>query len=237
MGATVTTSFDQGRFDTASAKAVNAGLTGAALAGSGFMKRGMSTVGRYHPSSPGNPPNVRRGGLRNSITFTESTAFRSSAGSNLPYARIHEAGGVIRPRRGKFIPVPINIPAMRVQEEFGGATATEFFAGVGGGVGYISTFNGGLRRLDLHVERTKEGKLFLVGKRAKKVGWRVSGPAGRAWNLSEKAIPRWALVRQVRMPARPWCVPAVENNKAAINAYAVKRASVVFRELGFGSIR
>ncbi len=231
MGVRVTTTFNPERFLKASVEAVNAGLTNAALAGAKFMKEGMSTTGRYTSSSPGSPPNVRRNGLRGSIHHTKSTAFVASAGSNLPYALIQEKGGVIRPKRGKFIPVPLNIPAMRQMEKFGGATATEFFAGAGGSTGYISTFNGGIRRLDLHVEKSKNGTLFLVGKRPVRVRWVIGD-----MRLTDKSIPRWILKRQVRLPARPWCMVAVTKNRPAIMQHAALSASAVFVKAGFGPV-
>lgn len=106
-------------FEKKVAGAVNAGLTAAAISHEGFIIRGFGTQGRYQSSPVGSPPNVRRGGLRNSITHVPSTAFRASSGSTSRYALTHEQGKIIKPRRGKYIPVPLNIPAMREQEKFG----------------------------------------------------------------------------------------------------------------------
>lgn len=68
---------------------------------------------RYRASLPGNPPNVRLGGLRDSITVRKGK-MRRTVGTDLVYARIHEFGGtinhpggtpyiVVGPGRARFI--------------------------------------------------------------------------------------------------------------------------------------
>ena len=54
---------------------------------------------------------VRSGRLRASITHRisqTSDGIEGKVGPNVPYARIHEFGGVIRPKRSKHLTIPIN---------------------------------------------------------------------------------------------------------------------------------
>lgn len=77
---------------------------------------------------------VRTGHLRNSIgsqiTF-ETGRIKSVIGSGartgrrLPYANIHETGGVIRPKRGKYLAIPIG--NMRTAAGVGKMPARDFF--------------------------------------------------------------------------------------------------------------
>lgn len=195
------------KFNATVIESLNRGLTRAADALAGRMKESMSTSGRYTASPPGSPPNVRRGGLRNSIHGTQGVNLSSSAGSGIDYALTQERGGVLRPRVGKFLPVPINVPAMRQSEKFG--SVTQYIQGVSG-VGFLRS--GGLRQLDLIVIRSKGGGLFLMGKSPVKVRWNV----GKGGWLGSNAVPVWALKRSITLPARPWAKPALEKNRGYI---------------------
>lgn len=97
---------------------------------------------------------VRSGRLRNSIrSYVEvegdSVRLRLSAGrstSELPYARAHEDGATIRPKRGKYLAIPL--PAAKTAA---GVTRGEF------------SRLGGLRAVpNLQVIRSKAGNLLLV---------------------------------------------------------------------------
>lgn len=48
----------------------------------------------------------RSGDLKKSVTIGEVSDARVVVGSSLPYARIHQLGGVVRPRRHRFLFVP-----------------------------------------------------------------------------------------------------------------------------------
>jgi len=62
------------------------------------------------PSSPGRAPGKDTGTLGRSIQVDRSQAGRLKVriGTNLIYGRIQEEGGVIRPKRVKRLPVPLN---------------------------------------------------------------------------------------------------------------------------------
>lgn len=108
-------------FQAKTGRALNAGLTAAARAASGFIKRGMSRGSRFAGSAPGTPPNVQRAGLRNAVSYTASTRFKSSVGAaaTVPYAAIQEFGGTIRPKTARALPVPVNHAAKRHMEKAG----------------------------------------------------------------------------------------------------------------------
>jgi len=51
---------------------------------------------------------VRTGLLRKSISYVMDGNFSVRIGSNIPYARIHEYGGTIVPRHGKYLAIPLD---------------------------------------------------------------------------------------------------------------------------------
>lgn len=177
----------------------NRGLTAAARTHSNFVRGSFSRTGRFTPSTPGTPPNVRRGFLRNGATFSASVNLRASSGivRSVAYARIHELGGTIR-ARGKRLPVPLNAQAARLAE------------------------GGSLRRLDLFAFRSKRGAVILMGKDKKRVTTRVAGRS-----VSSSSVPVWVLKDVIRIPARPYLRPALANNRAAIFASAKAEAGRV----------
>lgn len=77
-----------------------------------MLNRGASNRGAT-PSAPGQPPHKDTGTLGRSIQIDasdigeERNAPKVRVGTNLPYAAIHEFGGVIRPKRSRFLTVPI----------------------------------------------------------------------------------------------------------------------------------
>jgi hypothetical protein len=162
------------------------GITRAAKAVSEVMKNSMTRAVRFKTSAPGTPPNRQRSSSGLAATLSHTTAkevngkFTASAGSALPYARIHEKGGTIRAKAGKFLPVPINVAAKRLME----------------------THQGSLSKLPMTVIRTKGGKLYLMG--VDKVRYRNKEAGLRVNNK-----PIFALRKSVRMPRRPWAAPAL----------------------------
>lgn len=173
------------KFQAAARRALARGITNAASKVSKEMKESMTRNVRFKASAPGTPPSRQRsGGLAQRISHTTASEvngkFTASAGTNLIYGRIHELGGTIRPKSGKFLPVPINVAAKRLME----------------------THQGSLRSLPMTVIRTKGGKLYLMGVdrvkyRNKEAGLRVNNK------------PIFALRKSVRMPKRPWAAPAL----------------------------
>ncbi len=88
--------------------------TRAAVARSGIIvqreiKLQLSTSAS--PSAPGSPPGAVTGTLRRSVQVDVSGLTRPNpsvrVGPGVPYARIHELGGVIVPKRARALAVPI----------------------------------------------------------------------------------------------------------------------------------
>jgi phage gpG-like protein len=174
------------KFQAAFRRSMAVGITRAAKAVSEVMKNSMTRAVRFKTSAPGTPPNRQRSSSGLAATLSHTTAkevngkFTASAGSALPYARIHEKGGTIRAKAGKFLPVPINVAAKRLME----------------------THQGSLSKLPMTVIRTKGGKLYLMG--VDKVRYRNKEAGLRVNNK-----PIFALRKSVRMPRRPWAAPAL----------------------------
>lgn len=185
--------------------AVNAGVTAAAARGASFMRTGMSTGPRWSGSVPGSPPNVQRGGLRNSIFHTASVNFRASAGSNAPYALVHERGGTIFPKNVKYLPIPANIAARRLLEKLGGRS---------------------LRAEDMNFIPGRNGKPpMLIGhKRVRAVRYLRGG-----WRKDVGGEPVFVLKKSLTLKARPWCLPAVRKNISAIGRDANAAARRLLR--------
>jgi hypothetical protein len=174
------------RFQAAFRRSMAVGISRAAFAVASVMKNSMTRGTRFTPSAPGTPPNRQRssGGLAGTISSTTAKEangkFTASAGTKTIYGGIHERGGTIRAKSGKFLPVPINVAAKRLME----------------------THQGSLSKLPMTVIRTKGGKLYLMG--VDKVRYRNKEAGLRVNNK-----PIFALRKSVRMPRRPWAAPAL----------------------------
>lgn len=191
-------------------EAVNKGLTAAAMTHANFVRASFTKAGRFSSSAPGQPPNMRRGmagGLKSGVTFSASTNFRALSGvrKGFPYAMILEKGGVIRPKRAKALPVPLNDQAKRLSEK---------------GVS--------LRSLDLVMLKPRGKPQILVGRKK----MRVSHNPGGGKTVTRNTEPVWILVRQVVIRARPYLRPALTNNRAAIEDAAFRAAQKVMRSKG-----
>lgn len=184
-------------------EAVNAGLTDAARTHANIVRGSFSGIGRYVPSAPGTPPNVRRGFLRGGVTYTPSVNLRAASGvrRGIPYAAVHEFGGVVRAARSRYLPVPVNAQAMRINERKGSASLRSVLSGA-------------------RVFRSKRGNLVLVGPSRVRVltGYR----GGRA--VHDTSVPVWVLRRSVRMPRRAYMRPAYVRNKQEIWSAAIRTA-------------
>jgi len=112
------------RMRKAARDAVNAGAVELQAAVKQKLNKGASNItsgGRS--SSPGDPPNKNTGTLGRSIqidrTGLDKTAPFARVGSGLPYARILEVGGTIRPTRVKLLPIPIGVAGRRARRDAG----------------------------------------------------------------------------------------------------------------------
>lgn len=92
------------------AKMERAIKTGLNAASSALVTDIVASFGQGHggkPSAPGSPPNRQKGALSRSIAYMVDGR-TARVGSNLIYSRIHEKGGTIRPKNGRFLWIPIN---------------------------------------------------------------------------------------------------------------------------------
>lgn len=181
-------------------RAVNNGLTLAAIDAAGHAKRSMGRGGRFRSSAPGTPPNVQRGILRNAIAYQPSTELRSAMGvvANVNYARIQETGGTIT-GKGKHLTVPVNDAAKRFSEKVGSVRLGRFA-----------------------VIRSRRGALLLVG--ADKLRYRNKG-AG----ININDAPVFVLKRSIRLPARPFLRPAVFGRATELGAIVRNRVTAGIR--------
>lgn len=85
-------------------RAIDTGVTRAAIVLASQM---VVSLSGSSPSAPGSPPGVRTGTARRSIFSALRRPGVAVAGTNLRYMRIHEFGGVIHPKRSKYLAVPI----------------------------------------------------------------------------------------------------------------------------------
>lgn len=61
---------------------------------------------------------AKTGILKSSITtYTDNNS--AAIGTNIPYARLHQFGGIIKPKRGKYLAIPLN-------EKFQGSSPRDF---------------------------------------------------------------------------------------------------------------
>lgn len=135
------------------------------------------------PSAAGNPPAKDTGALSRSIQIDDSGLREGSpkarVGTNLVYARIHEKGGTIKPKRVKALPVPLNQEARDLLRKVG---------------------SGGLRSENLVPIKTRRGRLLL----AKQVSRRGKRRAHQRGDLQFLFL----LSKAVRIPKRPYMKPA-----------------------------
>ena len=142
-------------------------------------------------SIPLTPPGVQTGALRRSIqidsTHLGDDAPRVRVGTDLVYAAIHEKGGIIRPKRVKALPVPLNDDARAMLRDAPG---------------------GSLRNVPgLFIFKTRTGRTFLARL--------LSGRRGKTQERVGMQL-LFALRSEVYMPVRPFIRPAFERAKPAI---------------------
>lgn len=146
--------------------------------------------------------NVRTGNLRRSITTVrrkDASGPVAMVGTGVEYAPIHEYGGVIKPKNGKYLAIPI------------GKTQTQSLVTKGK---FLSPRN----IVGLKFIKTKSGKAFLVRK------------TGKGKKATTEFL--YALKESVRIPARPWLRPALNENRRKVEkiiAGELDKATVKFR--------
>jgi phage gpG-like protein len=138
--------------------------------------------------------NVRSGRLRSSITkqvLVSDNRCEGFIGSNMVYARIHEYGGVIRPKKGRMLAIPLRHNRMTGDMNVSGGVS-RFSAVTNAG-------NARLKPSDIMYcsfirKSMVSGKLFIWAKYGKGIG---------------TVIPMFQLVPQVTIPKRPYLHPAL----------------------------
>jgi hypothetical protein len=186
----VTMTVDTAKLKAKLEKAVNTGVYQAALVYEAFIKDSFTKTPVGTHSAPGQPPGTQTNNLRKSVTALPPKNGRSIIHtSKIKYAAMMEFGGTVRAKGGKFLPVPLNNEAKRLQ-----AKAI-----------------GGLKNspVPLHIVRTKTGRLFLVkhltrkGKNATKL-------------LGSQMM--FILKKSVTIAARPYMRPAEQNAALYVKA-------------------
>lgn len=180
--------------------AANAGLKDSMMLLAQKQKLGMTRAGRYASSMPGSPPNVRRAGLINSINSSKTGPMRWGAGSTFKgkanYAYYMEKGAVVRPKKGKFLPIPINETAKRLLELVGQKGLRS------------STFQFVFLRL-------RSGTVYMKATTKKRISFN-QGTKGE--KVTKNDYPTFKLARHVVIKPRPWCVVAFNRNQKEIKA-------------------
>ena len=191
-------------FRAAVDKAVNAGVTAAAMQGKVQMRAMLGNNSRLTSSAAGQPPNNQTGRLKNSIQSTKAVNRVAHAGTNVRYGAILERGGVIRAKKGKFLAIPIN-PIAKLQSARGV----------------------NLRSQNMQVIKTSTGKILLVGKDKIK----RSVTSGTKGTLRFNHEPVYLLKKSVTIQPHPYLKPAVfgPGKKSPIMRAAVAAAT---RNLG-----
>ncbi len=99
---------DIGKINTTMAKAIEVGVLACGNHVKNTISSSMASRGRGKSSAPGTPPNRQTGNLSRSIQPHLVAPGVVRVGANERYARIHELGGVIRPKAAKYLWIPVN---------------------------------------------------------------------------------------------------------------------------------
>jgi hypothetical protein len=179
------------------------------------MRDNFSRVGRYKSSAPGTPPNIRRGFLRRSIQVRPKGDMSAEVWSDAVYAKILDRGGVIRPKTSKYLVVPVNNAARRFSE----------------------VKQGSLRNYPFSFQKSKNGRLFLVGNFSKSAGY-YTNSKGKRVRVTPKSEPRFILKKSIQIARRPFIQPTLDRIKGSeslryfkggIEHYIKRRFGVEFK--------
>lgn len=184
------------RFEAAVLASLESGVQGASETLAGAMKRGMSKGQRHTSSTPGTPPNVQTGRLRNSIAVQKVGSLRRHVGTNVPYGKIQEFGGTIT-ARGGALAVPIGPQGQKALRDSGG----------------------NIRSLNLWTLKRKGKPPLLVQINHKRLG-RNKGGATYDGHMT----PLFVLKKSVTLPARPWARPALALSRPAMGRSFIRYA-------------
>lgn len=99
---------DIGKINTTMARAIDVGVLACGNHVKNTISSSMASNSKGRSSAPGTPPNRQTGNLSRSIQPHLVATGVVRVGANERYARIHEMGGVIRPKRAKYLWIPVN---------------------------------------------------------------------------------------------------------------------------------
>lgn len=141
--------------------------------GKNFLAGGRPTSWPPSRKRAGGKTLIESGRLKNSMAYVASNQ-GMILGTNVPYAAIHQFGGVIRPVSAKMLAIPLNRAAarMRPREMAGGFVA-----------------------------RSKAGNLILFQKQISYTGQKGKRFLSKG-EFKEKVVPMYALKEEVRIPQR-----------------------------------
>lgn len=97
---------------------MKAATTGVGRAADVFVRRIKESFVKtswFNPAPAGGPPGTVNNRLRNSIQKTPPANGETIIGTNEKYARIHEFGGLIKPKTKKYLTIPVNIQAATIR--------------------------------------------------------------------------------------------------------------------------
>ena len=141
----VTFTWNGPQFVAATKESVKDGLLAAGVVLLRSMEKTVGVNGGGIPSAPGEPPRKQQGNLFKSLHVQEKRALGIvRVGTNYPVGRWMEFGVPnIKPKRGRYLAIPLNKKAQRMYAGLGGAS---------------------LRTKNLTLIKSKSGNLILVEK-------------------------------------------------------------------------
>ena len=175
-------------------KAANDACYAAAQKGAEATEKTIMGGPRWTSSRPGQPPNFQRGTLAGSIHFVHPDAMGTPLTATVGTAEKHglymEKGAYVRAKRGKYLPVPVNLEAKQLMNKLDGRSLRA--SGV-----------------NLVIEKSKGGALLLVEK-TKGGKEKATGGAVFILKVAVRILPRPWL--------RPGMLGAASQMRAAFDA-------------------
>ncbi len=159
-------------------------------------------------SRPGGFPRSQSGQLRNSITSEREAWAKYLVGTNLAHGKWMEYGSNPRAKNKKYLAIPLNYKAARLQKTAGSAglraiPGLEIIARLKNGRGFLLGFKAGRKRV--RIDAAKRGAAIKAkGGTTQQI---VSGQL----TASRKDEPMFVLKKSVRILPRAWLLPTMAN--------------------------
>jgi hypothetical protein len=190
-------------------RALDVGARRAAQSCASLVRINLGRGARGTPSMPGSPPNVQTGLLRNSVGTKAIGPAHHRMIVTAKYARAQEFGhpGIV-PKRGKYLPVPVNYIAQVLLKRSGGNLRAALPDGK-------------------FIPRKGKDPL-LVGRSVQKTQRGYAN--GKA--VIDKGVPVFVLKKRVVLPARPFVRPVLVSRRADFIAAAKAGVASVLKGAG-----